>query len=71
MGIMDTINVCDIQTDTALAFVSDSQEVTPINETYGTDYDSFFIEIGDGDYIRVYGMYGIVPYFSNILYKVK
>lgn len=63
----DTENVSDIQGDNKLEFVSDSQDVRPINDMYGTDYDSFFVEIGDGDFIRVYGMRGIVPYLDKSL----
>jgi hypothetical protein len=63
--------VCDIQKDATLVFVNDTAEVTAINNIYGTEYNSFFLEISNGDYKRVYGMYGIVPYFSNILYQVR
>lgn len=50
--------------------VSDSQDVQPLNEEFGTDYDSFFIRVGDGDYLGVYGMYGIIPTLNKRVYQV-
>lgn len=51
-------------------FVSDSQDVAPINELTGKDFDAYFILIGDGEYKEAYGMYGIVPTFDKLLTKV-
>lgn len=54
-------------------FSSDSQDVQAIKDHLGElpdDYDSFFVLIGDGDYIAVYGMFGIVPSLSKHVYRV-
>jgi len=51
--------------DDSLTFVSDSQDVNPIKEDLGLKavlFDSFYVETGEGEYIRVYGMAGIIPY---------
>ena len=49
-----------------LMFVSDSQDVGPINEMFGyPEFDSYFVRVEDGDYTEVYGMYGIVPHLSK------
>jgi len=64
----ETISISQIPD--SLNFVSDSQDVKPINDLYDTDYDSFFVEIADGDYSLVMGMYGIIPYLDKTCYKV-
>ena len=65
--------VCDIK-DNDFIFISDSQDVEPIisyfPEIKDDNYDSFFVKIGGGDYISVYGMYGIIPHLDKRLYKV-
>ena len=38
---------------------------------FNTDYDSFFVIVGDGDYDSVYGSYGTVPNNDNEVHKVK
>jgi len=47
-----------------MMFLSDSQDVTAIKEIFSEfqDYDSFFVIIGEGDYIFLAGIEGIVPY---------
>lgn len=54
-------------------FCSDSQDVQAIKNHLGElpdDYDSFFVLIGDGDYIAVYGMFGIIPYLNKHVYRI-
>lgn len=49
-------------------FVCDSQDVQAIRDDLGitsNDYDSFFVLVGDGEYIEVWGMYGTVPYLNK------
>lgn len=53
-----------------LQFVSDSQDVQAIKEHLGPDadgYNSFFVEVVDGDYKEVWGMVGITPYLSKLV----
>jgi hypothetical protein len=64
----ETISISQIPD--SLNFVSDSQDVKPINDLYDTDYDSFFVEIANGDYSLVMGMYGIIPYLDKTCYKI-
>ena len=58
-----------------LQFMSDSQDVQAVRDYLGDDiaseYDSFFIEILDGDYGKVYGMFGIVPYLSREVTRIR
>ena len=61
--------------DPKLAFVSDSQDVAAIRDHCGltlTDnqFDSFFVDIADGDYTEVWGMFGIVPRNDKNVYRV-
>lgn len=54
-------------------FVSDSQEVAAVDYHTGNqpgDFDSYFVQIGDGDYAAVWGMYGTVPHLTKKVYKV-
>jgi len=53
-----------------LQFVSDSQDVQAIREHLGTaagDYDAFFVDARDGEYTKIWGMCGIVPYHSKLV----
>lgn len=52
-------------------FVSDSQDVKIINDDCNTDFDAFFVLIHEGEYISIYGMYGIVPELNKRLYHVR
>lgn len=65
-----TMTVADLD-NPDLAFISDSQDVEPINEYLQEDYDSYFVLVGDGEYDEVYGMEGIVPYLSKRIWRVK
>jgi len=53
-----------------LQFISDSQDTEAVKKDFGAEFDSFFVEIGDGDYLIVYGMYGIIPYLNKHVYKI-
>lgn len=56
-----------------LTFVSDSQDVKFLCEYFGhiaSGYESFFVEVGEGDYLQVWGMMGIVPSFDKYVTKV-
>jgi len=47
-----------------LIFVSDSQDINPIKEVFGSpasEFDSFFVRAENGEYTEVYGMEGLVP----------
>jgi hypothetical protein len=35
------------------------------------EFDSFFVEFADGDYSRVFGMYGCVPYHYKTLFTLR
>ena len=53
-----------------IQFVSDSQDVEPFNEEHGEDYDSYYVLQAHGVILQLFGMYGIVPYLNNAVYKV-
>jgi hypothetical protein len=56
------LQVSDMDDD--LIFVSDSQDVQAIKSELGKQakrFDSFFVAIGEGEYLTVYGMQGTVP----------
>ena len=53
-------------------FVSDSQEVEPIKQSFkkAKEYDSFFVRAENGGYVSIYGMVGCVPYLSKLATKI-
>lgn len=57
-----------------LDFVSDSQNVVEVEEYLGLkhgEYDSFFVQVLEGDYGDVFGMEGIVPYHGKRVWRVQ
>ena len=57
----------------ALQFVSDSQDVDAVKEHIGQaaqEFDSFFVNVQDGDYSEVWGMCGIVPLNSKMVTRI-
>ena len=38
--------------------------------TTTTDYDTFFVIVGDSDFLAIWGMYGIVPYLTKPVYRI-
>ena len=57
-----------------LVFVNDLQDVNFIKEYIGkkaVEFDSFFVNILDGDYSEIYGIFGSIPYLEKEVYKIK
>ena len=63
------MTVKDIEHDDKLIFVDTDYDVQEINNLLNTDYDSYFVEVGEGEYKRIYGMYGIIPYINKTIYE--
>lgn len=56
-----------------LQFISDSQDVHAIREHLGEDagnYDAFFVDVRDGEYVELWGMVGSVPYNSKLVSRL-
>jgi hypothetical protein len=56
-----------------LQFISDSQDVQAIRDHLGEDagnYDAFFVDVQNGDYVEVWGMVGIVPHTSKLVSRL-
>lgn len=54
-------------------FVSDSQDARAVKENLGSiadEFDSFFVKVGDGDYLEVWGIFGSVPYTHKNSYRI-
>jgi hypothetical protein len=71
---LDTLHLADCKFDKSFNFVSDSQEVKSIKENLGEvadEFDSFFVKVGDGDYVEVWGIHGIIPFDSKLAFKIK
>ena len=69
---MPELTVNDINNREDLRFINLSQDAEDIKSSYSEaeEYDSFFVKIGDGDYLEIYGLFGIVPYLYKTLYKI-
>jgi len=56
-----------------LAFICDSQHVEAMKASLPISadcYDSFFVNIKDGEYSRVFGMFGIIPWHTKQVYQI-
>jgi hypothetical protein len=55
-----------------LNFLSDSQDVQPIQTAYplASDYDAFFIAVNDGEVVELWGIVGTVPYLSKLAKRI-
>jgi hypothetical protein len=68
------MKVQDIQHRDDLIFVSDSQDVeavaefVPLNQR--DNYGSYFVKVNEGDYVEIYGMFGMVPWLERSIYKL-
>jgi hypothetical protein len=54
-------------------FMSDSQDVKAIKTYVGeiaNEFDAFFVVLGDGEYLAVYGIYGVIPYLTKTVTKI-
>jgi Domain of unknown function (DUF6839) len=57
-----------------LTLISESQYVAAISESLGKlvthRFDAFFVHAVDGEYIEVWGMFGIIPWATREVYRV-
>lgn len=56
-----------------LQFISDSQDVKPIEEHFGIEagtFGSYFVRVQDGDYCEVWGIDGIIPNLDKVATRV-
>lgn len=68
------LRVQDIADDQALQFVCNDADVNAIKDHLGEkswEFESFFVESIDGEYTRIFGMYGTVPYAYRTLTTLK
>jgi hypothetical protein len=58
-----------------LILVTDSQDTNHIREYFnsleGSEFDSYFVRVADGDYAEVWGFFGIVPDNNKTVYRIK
>lgn len=69
---MKTLSIACL-TNNNLILVTDAQDVKPLKDYLGeiaSDYDSFFVEVKDGEYSEVWGFCGTVPYLSKLTTKI-
>lgn len=67
--------VASLNNRSDLQFVSDSQDVDAIRDSFGPrwagrEYDSYFVGTQDGEYVEIWGMSGIVPYLSKLVLRL-
>lgn len=73
------MTVADLDPDFTL--LTDSQDIESIHDHFGyaitawetrnNELRSFFVKVGDGDYIAVYGCYYAYPLDDDILFEIK
>jgi hypothetical protein len=52
------------------AFINDSAEVFHIAASLGRPFNAFFVHAVDGEYVEVWGMYGVIPTLNRPVYRV-
>jgi hypothetical protein len=68
---MTNLFVGDIDGESNILFLSDSQDVEAVRNLTNTHYDSYFVQISEtGDIIAAYGMYGIVPLLEKSIFEI-
>lgn len=68
-----TARVSDLSPD--LVFIADSSEVLSITNYLGGKlvkhrYHSFFVRAVDGEFVEVWGMFGIIPFLDRVVYRI-
>lgn len=67
------MTIADLQNRKDLELIQLDYDIEFVNDYFGIDnddkYDGFLVKIEDGDYIEVYGFYG-VPYLYKNVYKI-
>lgn len=63
------------QLSPALAFISDSSEVLSITNYLGGKlvkhrFDSYHVRAVDGEFVEVWGMFGIIPWLDRTVYRI-
>lgn len=68
----DMRTVANLESDHNLLFVSDFQDVQAVRDQVenAKGYNAFFVKIGQGEYIEVWGMMGIAPYQSKLVSRL-
>jgi len=56
-------------------FISDIQDTNFLKEYFGnneelTQFDAFFVKIENCEYIKIYGIEGIVPYNNKMVFEI-
>lgn len=58
-----------------LTLVTDSQDTNHIREYFnsaeGSEFDSYFVRVEDGDYVEIWGFFGIIPDNNKTVYRIK
>ena len=73
----DYETIGDLQ-NTDLALCNEENDITELKAYYGkkyakglSDYDGFFISAINGDYVRIYGYSGAIPYLDSKVTRLK
>ena len=57
-----------------LVFLSDSQDVYHLTEYFGGRvqhrFNAYFVRAVDGEYVEVWGMFGIIPFLARPVYRI-
>lgn len=74
---MPTLQICYIAdlSDPKYLLSTEEDDARAIKEHLGTEeaqeYDSFFVEILDGEYGEIWGFYGIIPTLDKTAYRLQ
>ncbi|MBA7554071.1 hypothetical protein ES705_46683 [subsurface metagenome] len=68
--------ILDLNKRDDLILVTDSQDVSEIKNYFGDraavkEFDAFFVKVGEGDFVEVYGFHGIVPNLEKTVWQIE
>jgi hypothetical protein len=71
--VKETATVGELQDKEYLSWVDLSQDIKAIKDHIGgisEEYDTFFVDIQNGGYVEIWGMYNTVPYLHKTVYRI-
>jgi len=63
----------DAKSERSIRLITDSQDVKEIHNEFpkSKEYEGFFVQTKDGDYIRIYGFNGTKASLDKKIFKIK
>lgn len=72
-SVGDLFRVRELGKREDLLLITDTHDTELIHEEFpeSKEFDGFFVKVENGDFIEVYGFYGIIPYLDKMCCKIQ